>query len=163
VLVAETANDAAGALLEAAIENGQLARTGEIIHRRDRAIGPAPAVLEAMDRLQRALDVPAPPGLLAAAHEAGCPPEGVHALESAGRIVRVDRDLAWAAPAFAQLQATALRAAADAPVTPAALRDATGTSRKYVMALLEDLGRRGILARTPAGHVPGPRAPHRGS
>ena len=40
----------------------------------------------------------------------------------------------------------------------AALRGATGTSRKYVVALLEDLGRRGILTRTPAGHVPGPRA-----
>jgi selenocysteine-specific elongation factor len=159
-LVAEVANDAAGALVEAAIANGQLARTGEIIHRRDRAMGPPPVVLASMDRLQRMLDVPAPPGLLAAAHEAGCPPEGIHALESTGRIVRVDRDLAWAAPAFARLQATALRMATDAPVTPAALRDATGTSRKYVMALLEDLGRRGILVRTPAGHLPGRRASH---
>jgi len=44
------------------------------------------------------------------------------------------------------------------PLTPAALRDATGTSRKYVMAILEDLGRRGVLRRTPDGHVPGPRA-----
>ena len=44
-------------------------------------------------------------------------------------------------------------------VTPAALRDATGTSRKYVMAILEDLDRRAILRRTPAGHVPGPKAP----
>ena len=48
--------------------------------------------------------------------------------------------------------------AADAPLTPAALRDATGTSRKYVMALLEELDRRGLLRRTPEGHVPGPRA-----
>jgi hypothetical protein len=28
-----------------------------------------------------------------------------------------------------------------------------------VMALLEDLDRRGVLRRTPTGHVPGPRAP----
>jgi hypothetical protein len=51
-----------------------------------------------------------------------------------------------------------------APLTPARLRDATGTSRKYVMALLEELDRRAILRRTPAGHVPGPRArePQRG-
>jgi hypothetical protein len=77
--------------------------------------------------------------------------------------VRVDHDLAWSAAAFADLQATALRLAANRPLTPAALRDATGTSRKYVMALLEDLGRQGILTRTPAGHVPGPRAPRAGT
>jgi hypothetical protein len=45
------------------------------------------------------------------------------------------------------------------PLTPAAFRDATGTSRKYVMAILEDLDRRAILRRTPTGHLPGPRAP----
>jgi hypothetical protein len=43
-------------------------------------------------------------------------------------------------------------------MTPASFRDATGTSRKYVMAVLEDLDRRGVLRRTPAGHVPGPHA-----
>ena len=49
------------------------------------------------------------------------------------------------------------------PLTPAAYRDATGTSRKYVMAILEDLDRRAILRRTPDGHVPGPEgsAPER--
>ena len=50
--------------------------------------------------------------------------------------------------------------AAVTPLTPAALRDATGTSRKYVMAILEDLDRRAILRRTPNGHVPGVRASH---
>jgi len=162
-LAPQIANDAAGTLLDSAVAAGQLARTGELVHRRSRAVGPAPAVLAAMERLERALEVSAPPGLLEAAHAAGCPPEGVHALESAGRIVRVDRDLAWSAATLADLQATALRLAADRPLTPAALRDATGTSRKYVMALLEDLGRQGILTRTPAGHVPGPRAPRAGT
>ena len=76
-----------------------------------------------------------------------------------GRIVRIEADLAWAAPAFERLASTALRLARQGPLTPAALRDATGTSRRVVMPLLEDLNRRGILARTPAGHVPGPRAP----
>jgi selenocysteine-specific elongation factor len=153
---------AAGALLDSAIAAGELARTGEWIHLPGRRSGPDLDVLAAMDRLERALDTAAPVGLLAAAAAATCPPEGVRALESAGRIVRVDRDLAWSARTFAGLQATALRLAADRPFTPAALRDATGTSRKYVMALLEDLGRRGILTRTPAGHVTGPRAPRRG-
>jgi selenocysteine-specific elongation factor len=156
------AADAAGALLDSAIAAGEMARTGERIHLPGRRSGQDQDVLAAMDRLERALDTAAPVGLLAAAAAATCPPEGVRALESAGRIVRVDRDLAWSATTFAGLQATALRLAAARPLTPAALRDATGTSRKYVMALLEDLGRRGILTRTPAGHMPGPRAPRRG-
>jgi len=41
---------------------------------------------------------------------------------------------------------------------PADLRDATGTSRKYVMAVIEELDRRGVLRRTADGHVVGPRA-----
>jgi hypothetical protein len=51
--------------------------------------------------------------------------------------------------------------AGRAPLTPAALRDATATSRKYVMAILEDLDRREWLRRAADGHVPGPRAPAR--
>lgn len=112
-----------------------------------------------MDRLEAALDVPAPPDLAAAASAAGCPPEGVRALEAAGRIVRIEADLAWATSTFHRLAATALDLARREPLTPAALRDAIGTSRRYVMPLIEDLNRRGILARTPTGHVPGPRAP----
>ena len=118
-----------------------------------------PEILAAMDRLETALDVVAPPALGQAALAAGCPPEGIRALEAAGRIVRLDADLAYAAPAFARLEGTALRLATTGPVLPAALRDATGTSRKYVMAVIEELDRRGVLRRTPEGHVIGPRAP----
>ena len=67
-------------------------------------------------------------------------------------------DLAYAATAYGALTDRALAMAATEPLTPAAFRDATGTSRKYVMAVLADLDRRGVLRRTPAGHVPGPRA-----
>ena len=70
----------------------------------------------------------------------------------------LDDDLAYAASAYRELQRQALDLAGAGPLTPAALRDATGTSRKYVMAILEDLGRRGVLRRTPDGHVPA-RAP----
>jgi hypothetical protein len=87
-----------------------------------------------------------------------CPPDAVRALERDGRIVRLDDDLAWAFPAWRDLAARALDLAAIEPLTPAAYRDATGTSRKYVMAILEDLDRRAILRRTPAGHEPGSRA-----
>ncbi len=161
-LAPQVANDAAATLLDAAVAAGHLARSGELVHVPGREVGPTPALLAAMERLEAVLDVPGPPGLAEGARAAGCPPEGVRALESAGRIIRVSPELAWSAAAFADLQATALRLAADRPLAPAALRDATGTSRKYVMALLEELGRRGVLSRTPAGHVPGPRAPHGG-
>ncbi|MFV2063680.1 MAG: SelB C-terminal domain-containing protein, partial [Chloroflexota bacterium] len=84
--------------------------------------------------------------------------EGIRELERSGRIVSVDDDLAWSAAAYHDLRSQALALASTAPLTPAVLRDATGTSRKYVLALLEDLDRRAVLRRTPAGHVPGPRA-----
>jgi len=72
--------------------------------------------------------------------------------------VRVEDDLAWAADTYRRLQALAVEMAAAGPLTPAAFRDATGTSRRYALAILEDLDRRGVLRRTDAGHVPGPRA-----
>jgi selenocysteine-specific elongation factor len=111
-----------------------------------------------MNRLVSALDVLAPPSLAEAARVTGCPPEGIRALEAGGRIVRLDDDLAYAAATYAALEERAIALAAAGPLTPAAFRDATGTSRKYVMAILEDLDRRGVLRRTPNGHVPGPRA-----
>jgi len=154
----DTAADAGGAIVESLVRAGRLARTGDLVHMPGRAVGPPPEVLAAMDRLEAALDLAAPAGLAEAARAAGCPPAGIRALEAAGRIVRVEEDIAWSAGAFARLQAAALDLATPGPLTPAALRDATGTSRKYVMALLEELNRRGVLARTPAGHVRGPRA-----
>jgi selenocysteine-specific elongation factor len=121
--------------------------------------GPSPALLAAMDRLVASISTVSPPPLASAAREAGCPPEGVRLLEQANRIVRLDDDLAWAFPTWRELATRALALATDGPLTPAVYRDATGTSRKYVMAILEDLDRRAILRRTPDGHVPGPRAP----
>jgi selenocysteine-specific elongation factor len=154
-----TAAIAAEGVVRRLVDAGRLRRAG------DRAMDPAhrpasapPSVVAAMERLVAALDVPAPPSLAAASRAAGCPEAAVRVLERDGRIVRLAADLAWSATAWARLARTALDAASTGPLVPAALRDATGTSRKYVMPLLEDLDRRGILARTPAGHVPGPRA-----
>jgi selenocysteine-specific elongation factor len=112
-----------------------------------------------MDRLEAVLSVPAPPPLDDATASAACPAEGVRALVATGRIVRVSTDLAWASATYHELAARALALARRAALTPAAFRDATGTSRRYVLAILEDLDRRGILQRTPEGHIPGPRAP----
>ena len=153
------ARAAASTVVEGLVRDGQLARDGDRVAAAGSApAGPGPETLAAMARLESALDVPAPPPLSEAARAAACPSDGIRALESAGRIVRLDDDLAYAAAAYRRLEASAVELATASPLAPAALRDATGTSRKYVMAILEDLDRRGVLRRTPAGHVPGPRA-----
>jgi len=136
---------------------GALARDGDVVREATRAAGPPPEVLAAMDRLEALLAVPAPPALADAARTADCPPVGVRALEAANRIVRLEDNLAWAATTYRELSRQALSLAAAAPLTPAAYRDATGTSRKYVLVILEDLDRRGLLRRTDAGHVLGPK------
>ena len=157
---------AAAAVIEGLTRDGRLERDGTTLQLPGsaRAATTADPELErAMNRLERALDVAAPPGLGEAARSTGCPPDGVRALERAGRIVVLEPDLAYSAPTYRELESTALALAGAAPLTPAGLRDATGTSRKYVMAILADLDRRGVLRRTPDGHVPGPRAPAVGS
>ncbi len=148
-----------GDRLDRLVAQGRLSRDGDRVSPAGMAIaGPPPALVAAMDRLEAGLSTAAPPSLADAARAAGCPPEGIRLLERAGRIVRLDGDLAWAAATWRDLASRALSLAASEPLTPAAYRDATGTSRKYVMAILEELDRRAILHRTPAGHVPGPRA-----
>jgi selenocysteine-specific elongation factor len=147
-------------LVDGLVTEGRLARRGEVLSDPHRADDDGIAALRAaMDRLEAALALSAPPPLTEAAVAAGCPPEGVRTLQADGRIVRLGPDLAWATTTFHQLAAAALQRARSGPLTPAAFRDATGTSRKYVLAVLEELDRRGILQRTPEGHVPGPRAP----
>jgi selenocysteine-specific elongation factor len=153
-----------GVRLERLVADGRLTREADrvappgVVDR-----GPSPALSAAMDRLVAALSGATPPPLGQAARETGCPPEGIRLLEAANRIVRLDDELAWAFPTYRELVARAVALSAVGPLTPAAFRDATGTSRKYVMAILEDLDRRAILRRTPAGHVPGPRAPQAAS
>jgi hypothetical protein len=145
--------------LDALVSEGRLARRGAALRDPSLPEDFSAKLVAAMDRLEAALDIAAPPSLDAAAASAGCPPEGIRALVADGRIVRLGTDLAWSTGAYHRLAAVALERARSAPLTPAAFRDATGTSRKYVLAILEDLDRRGILQRTPEGHIPGARAP----
>ena len=155
----EAARAAAG-VVDHAVTAGRLVRVGDTV-RRPGATAPGrdPRVDEAMDRLVAALALPAPPPLGDAARQAGCPPDAIRELERTGRIVVLEPDLGYAMATYRDLAAKALAMASERPLTPAAFRDATGTSRKYVMAILEDLDRRAILRRTPDGHVPGPKAP----
>jgi selenocysteine-specific elongation factor len=153
------AREAAGDAIDSLVTEGALERGGDTVRRPGHApTGPSPALVAAMDRLVAVLDVLSPPSLAEAARAVGCPPEGIRALEDERRIVRLDDDLAYAASTYAVLEDRAVSLATAGPLAPAAFRDATGTSRKYVMAILEDLDRRGVLRRTPDGHVLGPRA-----
>jgi selenocysteine-specific elongation factor len=159
-LNATAAARAAAVVVDGWVAGGRLARDGGSV----RLPGSMPAravdaaAVAAMDRLVRALAVPAPPSLAAAARAAGCQSSGIRELERTGRIVLLGPDLAYASTTYRSLAIGALALASAGPLTPAAFRDGTGTSRRYVMAILEDLDRRGILLRTDAGHVPGPRA-----
>ena len=155
----DDAVEAATGLVDALVRDGRLVRDGDRLRRPGTSVAVDPRLTAAMDRLEAALAVPAPPSLREAARAADCPPDGIRALERAARIVVLEPDLAYAMSTYRDLAARALAMAARAPLTPAAYRDATGTSRKYVMAVLEDLDRKAILRRTPAGHVPGPKAP----
>jgi selenocysteine-specific elongation factor len=147
------------AVVEILVQRGTLVRQGDLV-REPGQVPARPASLQAaMDRLVAALAGSTPPSLTEAARSVACPPEGVRALEAEGRIVRIESDLAYARAMFAALEARALTMARLGPLTPAAFRDATGTSRRYALAILEELDGRGILRRTPDGHVPGPRAP----
>ncbi|MBF6606419.1 MAG: selenocysteine-specific translation elongation factor [Chloroflexi bacterium] len=149
------------AVVDSLVAEGRLTRSGDRLLAAGTSAdrGPSPEMVASMARLERILAVPAPPALGDALRASGSTPEAARLLERSGRIVRLDDDLAYAATTFAELGATALRLSTAGPVTPASFRDATGTSRKYVMAILEELDRRGVLRRTPAGHVAGPRAP----
>ncbi len=149
---------ASAALVDRLVAEGRLARDGDVVRDPSRGAGPPPALVAAMNRLEAALTGPTPPPFGEAVRAAACPPDGVRALEQSGRIVRLEPDLAFATTTFRELAARALAMAREGPLTPAAYRDATGSSRRYALAILEDLDRRQVLLRGPDGHVPGPRA-----
>ncbi len=151
---------AASTIVDRLITDGRLVRAdaGITLPGTPTATATDPALATAMDRLEQALSVAAPPPLAEAARAAACPAAGIRELERTGRIVVIEPDLAYAATTYRDITATAIALATTVPLTPATLRDVTGTSRKYVMAILEDLDRRAVLRRTPDGHVPGPRA-----
>ncbi|HEY2916641.1 MAG TPA: SelB C-terminal domain-containing protein, partial [Candidatus Limnocylindrales bacterium] len=142
------------------VASGQLMRDGDRVRPAGSPEADAGTAAReaAMARLERALDVDVPPSLADAVRAAGCAPDAVVALERAGRIVRVEDDLAWTAPRYAALRERAVALARQGPLAPAAFRDAIGGNRRIVMPLLEDFDRKGFLRRTPAGHLPGPKA-----
>jgi selenocysteine-specific elongation factor len=157
-ITVQAATSLVDAIIDGLVAGGGLVRDRDRILPAGASTGPDPVLVAAMERLEAMLAVAAPPSLREAGLAARCPIEGIRMLESAGRIVRVEDDLAWEAGTLRRFWLLALRLAAAGPLSPATFRDATGTSRRFALAILEDLDRRAVLRRTPAGHVPGPRA-----
>jgi selenocysteine-specific elongation factor len=103
----------------------------------------------ARDALLAALDASpfAPPSLSDAAASAGVSRPLLTEMESAGQVVRLAPDIAMTASAIDEATALLRTAAVDGPLTASGARQVLGTSRKYVLPLLEELDRRGVTRR----------------
>jgi selenocysteine-specific elongation factor len=87
-------------------------------------------------------------------------PELLEALRDAGEIVRVTDGLYFDRQAYDELVPTIVRMiCTEGEVTVAGVRDALGTSRKYVLALLEHLDAERITRRVGDARVLGNMAP----
>jgi selenocysteine-specific elongation factor len=81
------------------------------------------------------------------------------ALALQGRIVRVSEDLAFAAPAYNRMvEQVREHLNAHGKITVAEVRDLFGTSRRYVLALLEHLDRERVTRRVGDERVLGTRS-----
>jgi selenocysteine-specific elongation factor len=137
-------------LLDWLVAEGRLAGEGPGVRTPEHAVQLDPGQAAARQRLLDLLaaDLFAPPGLRAAAADAGADGPLVRELEAAGEIVRVDTDVAFVARALEEASSR-LRDAyrAEGPLTAARAKEALGTTRKYALPLLEELDRRGLTRR----------------
>lgn len=76
-----------------------------------------------------------------------------------GRIVAVERDRYYGERALAGFTASLAQLAARGPITPPAVREATGISRKYLIPLLEWADRSELTVRDGDARRAGPRLP----
>ena len=71
----------------------------------------------------------------------------------AGRVESVERDRYFSSAALAQFREAVTKIASRGPITPQALRDETGLSRKYLIPLLEWCDRIGLTVRSGDSRV----------
>jgi selenocysteine-specific elongation factor len=104
----------------------------------------------ARDDLLAVLDASpfAPPGLADAAASAGASRPLLAEMESAGQLVRLAGDIAMTSAAVERAAVLLRDAAAEGPLTASQARQILGTSRKYILPLLEELDRRGVTRRS---------------
>jgi len=147
---------AVASLLAEMITAGRLRRVGELVV--DPATTPTATWLaDAEAKLLEALGASRPPGLAAAARDAGYPVEALADLVSSGRLIRLAPDLAYDARALSRLEELALDMARCGILSAASFRDAAATSRRHAVAILDAMVLAGLLRREADGHVPGPR------
>lgn len=153
------AGDAAAAEL---VTQGALVQEGSVI-REPGFRSTVPGGAAAMDRLVKAVtDAGLTPPSSAELASALRLPKVEDALRLAardGQIVPVERDRYYSREALAGFGSTLARVAARGPITPAAVREATGLSRKYLIPLLEWADRNGLTVRRGEVREPGPRLP----
>jgi selenocysteine-specific elongation factor len=76
-----------------------------------------------------------------------------------GRVIQIERDRFFGSEALAGFTAALVRVAAAGPITPAAVRDETGVTRKFLIPLLEWADRSALTIRRGDARVPGPALP----
>jgi selenocysteine-specific elongation factor len=86
--------------------------------------------------------------------------EALRLAARAGRVVAVERDRYFSPRALTNLTTALAAIAASGPITPAAVREATGVSRKYLIPLLEWSDRAGFTVRRGEARAPGPALRH---
>ena len=112
-----------------------------------------------VDRVVRAIELAGLTPPAAAELEAELKTRGVlDALRLAardGRVEAVERDRYFSRAALAGFREAVSRVAARGPITPQALRDETGISRKFLIPLLEWSDRTGLTVRTGDARILG--------
>jgi selenocysteine-specific elongation factor len=152
-------------VVDAAVE--ELVSGGRLAVAEGRARLPAfrPSVAGGDEALER---------IVAAIEAAGLAPPAVAELEASlgvrgaadalrlaarsGRVVAVERDRYYGAAALERFRAALAAAARQGPITPAAMRDRLGISRKYLIPLLEWADAAGLTVRQGEARRPGPKS-----
>jgi selenocysteine-specific elongation factor len=150
---------AAEPAMDALVKEGQLVVDGDVA--REPGTRQVDTAADGLENLvirlvvEGGLAPPSVPELEAAIGRVGVP-AALHNAVRTGRLIAVARDRYFGVAALSAWQATLTGIAARGDITPAAIRAATGLSRKFIIPLLEWSDRSGLTVRTVSGRSPGP-------
>lgn len=147
------------AFVDRLLDDGRLQSVGDLVLDVERDGDMATQLNQAESTLLRSLATAHPPGLSRAAESAGLPMAAIPRLVSAGRMVRLAPDTAYASDTYTKLVEVAVEMARSGRLSAAAFRDTVGTSRRNAVVLLDAMSQAGVIRREGTGHVLGPRAP----
>jgi selenocysteine-specific elongation factor len=153
---------AGAAALERLIATRVIDSAAGVVHARDfrpRAAGGDAMLERIIQHIERAALTPPSLPELEAELQAPGTAAAVRMAARSGRIVAVEPDRYFGAQALAGFTASLAALAARGPITPPAVREALGISRKYLIPLLEWADRSGLTVRDGDVRRPGPRLP----